>query len=165
MLKFCLVESWKTQPELYPSLKEMESWAKVVWRLKRNVSFAFLNQDLFLLEFDFPDEAKWVLENGRSFKGEFLQLEWWNLAVGCVSRNNQTKEAWLRVVGLPLHLWTRQILKMIGDSCGGLVVIDKDTILRTKPWWARVLVKLKEKGRPTSINVLAGARSYELQIW
>ena len=69
------------------------------------------------------------------------------------------------MVGLPLHLWTREILKMIGDSCGGFVTINKNTTLRAKPLWAIVLVKLKEKGRPMSINVLVGARSYELQIW
>ena len=53
----------------------MESWVKVVWRLKGNVSFALLNQDLFLLEFDFPDEAMWVLENGRRcFRGDFFVI-------------------------------------------------------------------------------------------
>ena len=31
---------------------------------------------------------------------------------------------------------------MIGDSYGGFLAINKDTTLRTKVSWARVLVKL-----------------------
>ena len=53
---------------------------------------------------------------------------------------------------------------MIEKSCGGFIAIDKDITLRTKPWQARVSVKLKKNGGPTSINALVGARSYELQI-
>ena len=42
------------------------------------------------------------------------------------------KEVWIRVVGLPLHLWTREIPKLIGDSCGGFVAIDQETTLQTE---------------------------------
>ena len=88
-------------------MEELDSWAKVVWRLKGSVSFEYLNQDLYLLEFVFADEAKCALENGkRSFRGGMLRLEWWNPIVGCARRKDQAKEAWIRVVGLPLHLWT-----------------------------------------------------------
>ena len=55
--------------------------------------FVFLNQDLLYLEFDSPEEARKVLETGRSFRGDFLQLDWWDHSVGSVSRRNQVKEA------------------------------------------------------------------------
>ena len=116
-----------------------------------------------LLEFDSLDEAKGVLENGRrSFRGDFLQLEWWNPIVGCVKRKDQAKEARIRVLSLPLNLWTCEIFKMIVDSCGGYLACDKDTALRVKPLWARILVNLKYKDIPMSINNLAGSRSFEL---
>ena len=138
----------------------------MVWRLKGSVSFAYLNHDLFFLEFLFSDEASWVLENGRrSFRGGMLHLKWWNPTVGCVFRRDQAKEAWIRVVGLPLHLWTRDILRRLVDSRGGFVAIDKDTALRTKPMWKRVLVKVKENFRLRTFNILARSRSYEVQIW
>ena len=69
------------------------------------------------------------------------------------------------MVGLPLHLWTGEILKKVGDSCGGFVALDKETALRTDLLWARILVKMNSTGKPSSVNLLAGARSYELQIW
>ena len=69
------------------------------------------------------------------------------------------------MVGLPLHLWTEEILVTIGDSCGSFVAMDKETSLMKNLLWARILVKMKRAGRPTSVNLLAGARSYEIQLW
>ncbi|RVW88361.1 hypothetical protein CK203_040920 [Vitis vinifera] len=36
-------------------------------------------------------------------------------------------EAWVRVLGLPVSLWERDILKRIGDACGGFIDIDYKT--------------------------------------
>ena len=80
-------------------------------------------------------------------------------------KKGQEPEAWIRVVGLPLHLWTGEILKKVGDSCGGFVALDEETALKTDLHWARILVKMNSSGKPSSVNLLAGARSYELQIW
>ena len=33
----------------------------------------------------------------------------------------------MRVVGLPHHLWSRNIFKKIGDCCGVFVVVDEGT--------------------------------------
>ena len=54
---------------------------------------------------------------------------------------------------------------MIKAGCGGLIVVDKETALITKVLWARILVSLKGKERPSTINILENVRSYELQIW
>ena len=69
------------------------------------------------------------------------------------------------MVGLPLHLWSEDILKELGDRCGGFVVMDKATTHRKDLRWARILVKNSCSRKPSSVNMLAGARSYELQIW
>ena len=106
------------------------------------------------------------MENGsKIFRGEVMHLEWWNPSTGCTGRKDQDHEAWIRMVGLPLHLWTREILKKVGDSCGGFVAMDKGTALRTDLLWARILVKMNIMGKPSSVNLLAEARSYELQLW
>ena len=115
------------------------------------------------MEFESSDEAKWVLENGRrSFKGDFLQLEWWNPTTDCVRRKDQAKEAWIRVLSLPLNLGTCEIFRMISDSCGGYLACDKYTTLRVKSLWTRILVNLNCKDILMSINNLAGSRSFEL---
>ena len=116
--------------------------------------------------FDLTEEADWVMENGsRIYRGEALLLERWTPSTGCTRSNGQNQEAWIRVVGLPLHLWTEEILVTIGDSCGGFVAMDKETSLMENLLWARILVKMKGSGRPTYVILLAGARSYEIQLW
>ena len=69
------------------------------------------------------------------------------------------------MVGLPLHLWRLDVLKMIGDNYGGFLALDKETALRTKILWVRLLVSAKGKRRPSVVNILEGLRSFELQIW
>ena len=43
VLQNCLVGKWREVPEPRPSVKEVESWAKTVWRLKGEVLIAFLH--------------------------------------------------------------------------------------------------------------------------
>ena len=165
-LKDGVVGSWKSRPVTNMIPSEMEAWAKKAWRLKGNMFFHPLNQNLFFMGFDSTEEADWVMENGsRICRGEALILERWTLSTGCTGSKSQNQEAWIRVVGLPLHLWTEEILVTIGDSCEGFVAMDKETSLMKNLLWARILVKMKSSGRPTSVNLLAGARSYEIQLW
>ena len=52
--------------------------------------------------------------------------------------------------------------KKMGNSCGGFVALDEETALRTYLLWARILVKMNSTRKPYSVNLHAGARSYEL---
>ena len=166
-LKNCLVGVWKERPGIAPSLKEVESWAKVVWRLNGGLTVAYLNNDLMSFEFEEATDATYVLEEGRrSFRGGRLNLERWSPDSGCVKRKNQMNKLWVRIVGLPLHLWTCEVLRMIGDGCGGYLATDEDTRHRTEVLlWARILMKAEGQERPSTVNILAGSRSYEIQIW
>ena len=164
-LQYCLIGKWKTKPEPVPTAKEVEAWVRDAWRLNEEVMLAVLNEDLLFLEFDSPEKAKWVLESGRrSFKGGVLQLEWWSPKSGCIRRKGSVQEAWIRVVGL-FHLWTPEILKKLGDACGGFVALDKVTEMKMEVKWARMLIKSAGKSRPSAVNILEGPRSFELQIW
>ena len=49
-----------------------------------------------------------------------------------MGRKDQAMEAWIRVVGLPLHLWTREILKKVANSCGRFLAMDKEIALKTE---------------------------------
>ena len=50
--------------------------------------------------------------------------------LGCAKCKDEIQEAWIRVVGLPLHLWSREVLMMIGNSYSGFLAIDKETTLK-----------------------------------
>ena len=71
----------------------------------------------------------------------------------------------MHVVGLPLHLFTREILKRIGNSCGSFIAIDRETTLKTEVRWVRIKVRFEGRTRPSMIHVKAGARMYEIQAW
>ena len=45
-----------------------------------------------------------LLKGLRCFKESFLHLVRYDPKVGCSKNCEQVKEAWMRVVGLPLHL-------------------------------------------------------------
>lgn len=32
----------------------------------------------------------------------------------------------MRVLGLSLHLWSREVVKKIEDCCGGFILVDED---------------------------------------
>ena len=165
-LQSCLIGKWKKNPDPYPAVEEMEVWFKDAWRLNEEVTVSVLNVDLLMLKFDSPEKAKWVLESGRrSFNGGVLQLEWWRSEAGCVRSKDSVQEVWIRVVGLPLHLWKPEILRKLGDACGGFVTLDKNTEKKTEVKWARMLIKVEGNSRPSVVNILEGPRSFELQIW
>ena len=79
--------------------------------------FEKLNQNLFFLNFELVEEAYRVMENGsRIFSGEAMHLEWWSPSIGCRGRMEEVHEVWIRVVGLPLHLWTAEILEKVRNA-------------------------------------------------
>ena len=107
VLKDGVVGSWKSQTTTKMTSFEVEAWAKKAWRLKGSISFHSLNQNLLFMVFDLSAEVDWVMENGsRICRGEVMLLERWNPSTGCTRSRGQNQEAWIRVVGLPLHLWT-----------------------------------------------------------
>ena len=48
----------------------------------------------------------------------------------------------------------------------GILATDEETIHQTEVLlWARIFVKAEGRERPSTVNILSGLRSYELQIW
>ena len=157
--------TWENTSDLYPTALELEGWAKTTWRLKGSLMVAFLNIDLLFLEFEILEEVKWVFEARRRwFRGGLLKLDWWRFDFSYVNNKENVREAWIRVVWLPLHLWRHEVLKNIEDNYRGFLTIDKETTLRVKVSWARILVKIGGTARPSVINIIEGKRSFELQI-
>ena len=119
-----------------------------------------------LFEFETPSEAERVLARGKiSIKENFLTLDRWNPKVGCLCKDSFANEAWVRVVGLPLHLWSREVFKRIDDGCGGFVVVDEDTDSLTELQWDQILVKRAVKVLPNIAQVVVGLGCYSFHMW
>lgn len=42
----------------------------------------------------------WVWNNTK------LQLDWWLATIAAINRENGPSSTWIKIVGLPLHLWS-----------------------------------------------------------
>ena len=95
------------------------------WGLKGNLGMAKLESGKVLLEFEVMAEAEKALKAGEvSIGGFFMQLEKWSQMTGCLMEGEKEKEAWVRIVGLPISLWNRAILRRLREECGGFLDID-----------------------------------------
>ncbi|WJZ84312.1 hypothetical protein VitviT2T_003921 [Vitis vinifera] len=162
----CLVGCFGGSPESIPSLPSLKRWAYEVWLMKGELRIFRLGGALVLFEFQNKWEADMVLLRGsRRFKDREFLLQRWGRAVGCTWKESHAKEMWVRVVGLPLHLWSREVFKRIRDCCGGFVAVDEETTLFSQLQWARILVKDSGMKWPGSMQVEAGNSRWELCLW
>ena len=76
--------------------------------------------------------------------------------MGCSSHGNSEEKAWVRVVGLLVHLWSRKILEKIGDACDDFLTVDEDMNMLAKLCWARVLVKVGKSKPPKTVEAMVG---------
>lgn len=94
-----------------------------------------------------------------------LHLVRWTPEVGCLLKGGFAKEVSVRVLGLPLHLWSRELLKKIGDCCGGFIVVDEDTTFLSHLQWVRILVRADGRAKPNLLQVVVGSSSFSLRLW
>ena len=81
-----------------------------------------------LMEFELLTKVEQVSKLGSiSVGGIFLRLEKWRPETGCLREWEKSSEAWVRVVSLPVSLWMRDILRRIGETCGGFLAVDYQT--------------------------------------
>ena len=102
---------------------------------------------------------------GFSCLGSPLSLQKWRPECGCLQEGEKRSEAWVRVLGLPVSLWERDILKRIGDACGGFIDIDHQTEMLEDLQWARILVKLNQERPPNVMEVRTEEHRYVLSLW
>ena len=75
------------------------------------------------------------------------------------------QEAWVKIFGLPVSLWSPAILKKIGEECGGFVEIDERTRSMEEIQWARIRVKITGELRPSMLEIEVEEEVYSLALW
>lgn len=75
------------------------------------------------------------------------------------------KEAWVRVLAIPLHLWRREAFKKIRDCCRGFIEVDEVTASLNQLQWARTLVKLDGKALPSTLHLAVGSSCFSFHLW
>ena len=125
-----------------------------------------MGKGLWLFEFENTKEAERILRDGsRRIGGFSFFLKKWAREDGCITERDIKEVAWVRLIGLPVHLWSCPILRRIGDCCGGFLAMDEDTTFLSDFRWARIRVKWNGKTLPQFVKVFEGQNIYEIQLW
>ena len=148
-----------------PDLKSLKRRVWASWDVSSALNVAELGRGFWMFEFESQKEVERILLRGSRRFGDFgFSLKKWSQDFGCNNVGNVEKEAWVRLVGLLVHPWSRYILKRIGDGCGGFLAMDEDTAFLFELWWARIRVKRDGSVFPKVTVVMVGDHSYEIQL-
>ena len=165
-LSRCLVGWWGIGPTQILGVDSVRRWAIAQWNIKNTFVVVNLGRGLWLFEFESKEEVDRVLMFGkRRFGTNLVHLRTWGEDMGCSSQRNSKEKAWVRVVGLPMHLWSRKIMEKIEDACGGFLAVNEDTDKLGELGWARILVKLKKSEPPNTVEVSVGGTRFWMQLW
>ncbi|RVW62509.1 hypothetical protein CK203_064024 [Vitis vinifera] len=165
-LKQCLIGKWSPSLAREEDLASLGWAAARVWGLKGKLGLARLGKGCALLEFEKVEEAKRVLASGARLVGGIqMGLEVWSPKFGCASEGEDKKEAWVRILGLPISLWVPSILKRMGEACGGFLDVDPLTERKEDLEWARIKVKLSEGVLPSSMEIGVEGEVYVVSLW
>ncbi|MCH79256.1 RNA recognition motif [Trifolium medium] len=81
------------------------------------------------------------------------------------SKEGEIEEAWVKVYGVPLHVWGEKLFKAIGRKYGGFVDFDRNTASRAKLDVARIKVSTNFRGLiDDPVNIQALGVTYSLRI-
>ncbi|RVW67007.1 hypothetical protein CK203_064871 [Vitis vinifera] len=165
-LEHCIIGSWDPSSEGGEDLETLGRSLAKIWGLKGNLGMARLEENKILLEFGLMEEANRVMSCGkRSIGGINLGLERWNPRVGCLEEGEITKEIWVRIVGLPLSLWNPNILRRVGEECGGFIAMDPRTEKLQELQWARILIRTEGEDLPRVMEIAVEEKVYTLALW
>ncbi|WJZ93090.1 hypothetical protein VitviT2T_012052 [Vitis vinifera] len=165
-LAHCLVGSWDPMLGRGDDLRSWGTQMSKLWGLKGNLGLAKLEDGKALLEFELKIEAKKALKDGAiSVSGFDVRLEKWSHRTGCVMEEEKKREAWVRILGLPISLWDRDILCKIGEGCGRFLDIDAKTERMEELQWARIRVRIKEERIPNMVDIWVENMCYSLALW
>lgn len=90
------------------------------------------------------------------WNGRRLTLQWWSPLTGTELARQKSKRSehkWVKAFGIPLHAWSLDTFKTIGDLCGGFIGIDEDTKHRSHHYWARICVNISDCKCPEKIEL------------
>lgn len=139
-LRRSLVGSFLDCDEI-PSRNDVRKWAQNTWRGIHNIQVFDLKGFQFLFEFQSRRDAESVLAGRWRRCNQLLEMEWWSPMSGAIPSQKHFDWFWVRILGLLLHLWSDEVMKEMGDQCGGWIEMEEETQLKNHLRWAYIRVK------------------------
>ncbi|PKU69167.1 RNA exonuclease 1 [Dendrobium catenatum] len=116
-----------------------------VWKLKGAMSLLSLADDFFLLKFTAVEDYDMVWSGGPWFllRRPFI-LQRWNPKFQPTRDETTSIPLWIKVLNLPLTLWTPSGISKIASFVGESLYVDMLNAKRTILTFARILVKVNQ---------------------
>ncbi|KAG5620116.1 hypothetical protein H5410_005334, partial [Solanum commersonii] len=165
LLGRCLVGYLEKASKEKPSLSEIRRWSFYEWKKAFGVNIYELYGDMFLFEFPNKFMAEQTLQGQWKWRNQSFNLEWWSPVVGCMPISVEVNKTWIKIIGIPLHLWSQQVFEEIGQLCGGWVATEEETKLKNHMKWKRILVANSGRNIPKEVSILRGKIRYHFPIW
>ncbi|PKU75538.1 hypothetical protein MA16_Dca011314 [Dendrobium catenatum] len=113
------------------------------WKLKGALSLLSLADDFFLLKFTAVEDYDMVWSGGPWFLlGRPFILQRWNPKFQPTRDESASIPLWIKVLNLPLALWTPTGISKIASFIGEPLYVDNLTAKRTRLTFARICVKV-----------------------
>ncbi|WMV55388.1 hypothetical protein MTR67_048773 [Solanum verrucosum] len=138
LLNRCIVGKFQCQADETPSLNDVRRWACNSWKLAIQVKVSMdLEED----------------EVGA------------RMTIGCWPAEIRRDWVWIRLLGLPMNLWSQKVFKEIGDICGGFIETEEETSLKNHLHWARIKVRGDGERIPREVEVTCDGFTYTIPVW
>ncbi|KAF3665931.1 hypothetical protein FXO38_09300 [Capsicum annuum] len=164
LLSRCIVGKFQTTQET-PALNDVRRWACNTWRSVFGMSVYAMNDGKFLFELPSRKGAEHVQSGEWIWKNMRLKLEWWNPTTCCWPEEIRRDWVWIRILGLPLSMWSNNMFEQIGDQCGGFIEAEEETPLKNHLHWARIKIRGDGKKVPREIEMASDSYVYTMPIW
>uniref|UniRef100_A0A1S3Y886 DUF4283 domain-containing protein n=1 Tax=Nicotiana tabacum TaxID=4097 RepID=A0A1S3Y886_TOBAC len=95
----------------------------------------------------------------RHWNGRKLSLEWWTPVAGTDLASKRSELRWIKAFDIPLHAWSLDTFKTVGEFCGGYVGVDED-IKHVN----HLCIRNTEAKTPGKINLDIGEWKFEISL-
>ncbi|KAG5624666.1 hypothetical protein H5410_009884 [Solanum commersonii] len=160
-----LVGSFPINGSEMPTLLEVCRWASKNWSQAHGLNIYEMGNNCFLFQFASINAAEHVLRGRWLWKNQGVRLQWWSPTAGAIQSRVAINQSLIRLVGLPLHLWSPNVFKAVGDFCGGWLKTGEETELRNHLKWARILVKANGISILKLVKIVFEGIKYIIQVW
>lgn len=125
------------------SYKGLSDRLQELWRLQKGMELTDLDDNYFMVRFYERGDYIHVLEGGPwTIMGHYLTISKWQPYLNPSESKIENTLVWLRLPGLPVEFFNKELLMEIGSVVGRPVKVDDYTISGTRGKYARVCVEL-----------------------
>uniref|UniRef100_M1CUG5 Uncharacterized protein n=1 Tax=Solanum tuberosum TaxID=4113 RepID=M1CUG5_SOLTU len=82
-----------------------------------------------------------------------LDLDWWKPTTRCWPEEITRDWVCIRLLALPMNLWSKKFFQDIGNLCGGYIDTEEETSLKNHLHWARINVRGDGSAVPKEVEV------------